>query len=340
MNASASPTFELFWLRETGCDAGTPLTAEDLPPSIRERVIALACEDAAAAPATFQLRLPYVDRIEERTQDQLLAVLPFERTGTLIRAVLDPAEATRDMAATCALTDPLWRGAPAERDPLYFATWQRVSMALQRWLRDRIAEEYFRDAARFEDRAAAYPVIVYQACRPFFGKPRTEFTYDVRDFPWCEDTLALSWKLTGRGIQRVLAGIERRLNEIGQEKLARKYSPVWHEDVLVAVKRKPRVYADLLAREAAVINAVIDLGTQPTVPSINRAGKVINQQLRKVAGDDLRKLGCGVFEEATRALASKLSGGALGSNDDLFDAWPFEDAHMRTTRSPDARIGS
>lgn len=334
MNLPASPTFELFWLRETGCDAGTPLTAEELPPSIRERVVSLAHEDAAAAPATFQLRLPFVDRIEERKQDEILAALPLERTGTLIRTVLDPAAATRDMGATCALTDPLWRGAPAERDQAYFPTWQRVSMALQRWLRDRVAEEYFRDAARFEDRPEAYPIIVYQACRPFFGKPRTEFTYDLRDFPWCEDTLAASWKLTGRGIQRGLAQIEKRLHEMGNERLARKYSPVWHEDVLVAVKRKPRVYADLLAREAAIVNAVIDLGTQPTIASINRTAKVINQQLRKMHGDDMRKLGCGVFEEATRALASKSASGF----DDAFDAWPLEDAHVGSTGSPDTRV--
>jgi hypothetical protein len=294
----------------------------------------LANQDAVASPATFQLRLPFFDHVEERKQEEVLAALPFERAGTLIRAVLDPAAATRDMAATCALTDPLWRGAPAERDPMYFSTWQRVSMALQRWLRDHIAEEYFRDAERFEDRADAYPVIVYQACRPFFGKPRTEFTYDLRDFPWCEDTLAASWKLTGRGIQRALAQIENRLNELGQERLARKYSPVWHEDVLVAVRRKPRLYADLLAREAAVINAVIDLGTQPTVANINRSAKVINQQLRKIHGDDMRKLGCGVFEEATRALAAKLT----GNSGDSFDGWPLEDAHVIATGSPDARV--
>jgi hypothetical protein len=211
-------------------------------------------------------------------------------------------------------------------------------MALQRWLRDRIAEEYFRDAARLEDRASCYPIIVYQACRPFFGRPRIEFTYDLRDFPWCEDTLASSWKLTGRGLQRVMGGIEQRLQELGQTQLARRYSPVWFEDVLVAVKRKPKAYADLLAREAAVINAVIDLGTQPTVESVNRAAKIVNQQLRKIHGPknalDLRSLGCAVFEEATRALAQHATGGA----DDILDSWPPEHTDVSTAGRPDARV--
>jgi hypothetical protein len=339
MNVSTDPTFHLYWLRESGCDAGTPLSAGELPPSIRGRVLELAQSDTIAAPPnTFHLRLPFFDKREERLQDELLAALPYEREGTLIRAMLSPAAVTRDMAATCALADPLWRGGPAERDPAYFPTWQRVSMALQRWLRDHIAEAYFRDPAHFEDRADCYPMIVYQACRPFFGRPRTEFTYDLRDFPWCEDTLASSWKLTGRGLQRVMTGIETRLRGLGQEQLARRYSPVWFEDVLVAVQRKPKLYADLLAREAAIINAVIDLGTQPKVDSVNRSAKIINQQLRKVHGPknamDMRSLGIGVFEEATRALAQQSTSGSNGE----FDAWPLENADMRATRSPDLRI--
>lgn len=332
-------TFQLFWLRETGCDAGTPISADELPAAIRNRVLELAATNlCAAAPTTFQVRLPYVDRREEKHLDEFLSALPFERSGSLIRAVLDPTAATRDMAATCALTDPLWRGTPSERHPDYFPTWQRVSMALQRWIRDRVAEHFFRDPARFENRDEAYSMIVFQAARPFFGKPRTDFTYDLRDFPWCKDTLESSWKLTGRGVHRAMAEIETRLYALGNEVLARRYSPVWFEDVLVAVKRKPKAYADLLAREAAIINAVIDLGTQPKADSINRTAKIVNRQLRKMHGPknamDMRHLGCGIFEEATRALAQKVPGGL----DYLADTWPLESLDMIPPGSPDTRV--
>jgi len=338
MNVS-DPVFHLYWLRESGCHAGTPVNAGELPPSIRERVLELAQkDDVAAPPSTFHLRLPFFDKREERQQDELLAALPYEREGNLIRAMLPPSAVTRDMAATCALTHPLWRSGPAERDPAYFPTWQRVSLALQRWLRDHIAEEYFRDAARLEDRADCYPMIVYQACRPFFGRPRTEFTYDLRDFPWCEDTLASSWKLTGRGLQRVLSGLEARLRALGNEQLARRYSPVWFEDVLVAVQRRPKLYADLLSREAAIINAVIDLGTQPKIDAVNRSAKIINQQLRKIHGPkhamDMRSLGYGLFEEATRALAQQTPDNASS----VRDAGPLEDLDMRASGRPDLRI--
>jgi hypothetical protein len=311
------------------------MSANELPEPIRARVLELAAANfGVAAPSTFQVRLPFIDKREERNQDELLAALPLERTGTLIRAVLDSAAATRDMAATCALTDPLWRGGPRERDPEYFPRWQRVSMALQRWLREHVAEIYFRDPARFEDRAEAFPMIVYQTARPFFGKHRTEFTYDLRDFPWCKDTLELSWKLTGSNLQRAMSQIETRLYALGSELLARRYSPVWFEDLLVAIKRKPRAYADLLARESAIINAIIDLGTEPKAESINRTARTINQQLRKMHGDDMRELGCGVFEEATRVLAEKTPGGM----DYFSDTWSFENMDVLPSRRPDARV--
>lgn len=276
------------------------MAAEELPQAIQHRVLQLT----RGEPGPFDLRLPFFDKRDERLQNALLEELPFERDGRLIRAMLNPAAAVRDMAATCALTDPLWRNGPRERDANYFSTWQRVSQALQRWLRDQVASAYFADLARLEDREECYPVIVYQSARLFFGRPRTEFTYDLRDFPWCKDTLASSWKLTGRGIQRVLAELEARLHQAGHEQLARRYAPVWFQDVTVAVQRRPRAYADLLAREAAIINAVIDLGTQPKIDTIQRSAKTVNQQLRKMHGLDLRRLGCAVFEEASRVLAS------------------------------------
>jgi hypothetical protein len=337
--------FQLFWLRESGCDAATNVSADVLPSAIRQRVLDLTTPECSV----YQVRLPFLDRREERSLDEILGAVPLERVDSLIRAVLDPAAATRDMAATCALTDPLWLATPLERDAAYTTTWQRVSLALQRWLRDHIAEECLRNPAHLEDRAACFPILVYQACRPFFGKGRTEFTYDLRDFPWRMDTVMASMKLAGRGLQRVMEGIEQRLQAVGQDALARKYAPLWYEDVLVAVKRRPKLYADLLARESAIINAVIDLGTpvdargnitgdRPAarVEAINRAAKVINQQLRRIPGPggslDLRGLGCGVLEEATRALEQQ----SAPRMQDVLVGWPLEHADMGSAGGPDA----
>ena len=228
---------------------------------------------------------------------------------------------------TLMLMDPAWLNAPSERQPAYFPVWQRVSLALQRWLRDRVAEAYFADAARFADRPAAYPVIVYQASRLCHGRPRTEFTYDLRDYPECDTTLEASWKMTGRSIQTVLRRIECRLLEAGMVELAHRYAPVWHHDVLASVQKKPRPYVELLTAEAALINAVIDLGTERSVQAANRFAMCVNLNLRKMCGMDLRELGTGILEEATRVL------------DHFIDAGVLEDGHVRSAGGPNLRIG-
>jgi hypothetical protein len=228
---------------------------------------------------------------------------------------------------TLVLIDPAWLKAPSERQPAYFPVWQSVSLALQRWLRNRVAEAYFQDVARFADRPAAYPVIVYQASRLCHGHPRTEFTYDLRDYPECCATLEASWKMTGRSIQAVLRRIESRLLESGMVELAHRYAPVWHKDVLVSVQKKPRPYVELLMAEAALINAVIDLGTERSVQAANRFAACVNLNLRKKCGMDLRALGTGVLEEATRVLNHVVDGGVL------------EDGHVGSAGSPNRRIG-
>ncbi len=326
------PTFRLFWPREAGCDAGTLLGPGELPPAIREQVMELTGGEAR----TFDLRLPFCDRRDRRRLDALLGALPFEREGTLIRAVLEPMAAARDMAAALVMGDPVWLNTPGERDAAYFPTWQRVSLALQRWLREQAPARYFADMARFADRKTAYPMIVYQASRPFPGRPRTEFTYDLRDYPWCRDTLEASWRLCGRSVQRFLAVCEGRLYEAGELQLAHRYAPVWHEDILVAVQRKSKAYADLLARESEIINAVVDLGTLRTVEAINRFARIAGRSLRKMHNKvDMRALAPGLLEVATAALSEELPGG----DDDIGDLRAFEHTDARSARSPDGRVG-
>jgi hypothetical protein len=108
--------------------------------------------------------------------------------------------------------------------------------------------------------------------------------------------------MTGRSLQTVLRRIEARLLEAGMVELAHRYAPVWHKDVLVSVQKKPRPYVELLMAEAALINAVIDLGTERSVQAANRFATCVNLNLRKMCGMDLRDLGTGVLEEATRVL--------------------------------------
>lgn len=323
--------FRLFWLREAGCDAGTLVRADELDGKIRERVLALANDHDE-----FTLKLPFFDRREWRKRGDILSALQFERRGNQIACVLEPSAAMRDLGATLALTHPAWTGAPGECDARHFPVWQRVSLALQKSLRTWIASEYFQDAGRYQDREAAYPMLVYEVTRLHYGRPRTEFTYDLRDYPDCQSTLASAWKTIGRSLQTVMANAERRLHDAGMHVLARRYAPVWHQDVLVAVRKKPKQFVDLLARESEFINALIDLGTSRDVPAVNRFSRFANQALRKAYGMDVRKLGVLALEEATRVLESQVE--PRGSEDDL-PGGMVEDCDMRSSGRPDTRIG-
>ena len=319
-----SQLFRLFWLRETGCDAGTPLRAAELEPEIRQRVLALAdpgtADPGTADPVTKEngagenragengeiaLRLPYLDRREWRKRGEILASLRLERRGDVISFVPGPATVLRDAAATLALTDPAWLGAPSPNHPDHFAVWQKVSMTLQSCLRAWIAEEYFRDIARFEDPATAYPMLVYQAARVCHGRPRSEFTYAFSDYPACRLTLALAVKMTGRSLQAILASVEQRLNAAGMLELARRrYAPVWYQDVVVAVRKKPKKFLALLAAESAFINALMELNLDRTPAGVHSFARAANQALRRVYDMDLRFLGVRALEQATAVLAS------------------------------------
>src|ERR1700691_5613573 len=119
--------------------------------------------------------------------------------------------------------DP-WPTAPAENDVAYSRTWQRVSVALQRGMRRWVPEFYFRDAGRFEDRAEAHAIVVYSACRVFYGKSRTDFSWDAADASAVNGVM----RSIGTPTQRALAGIEKRLREEGRAELSRRYLPVWY----------------------------------------------------------------------------------------------------------------
>src|SRR5262249_16187025 len=158
--------------------------------------------------------------------------------------------------------------------------------------------EFLNDINQFEDREAAYSMIVYQCSRLFCGKPKAEFTYDLRDYPDCQTTLTAAVKLIGRSLQAALGDVEKRLRAAPKAELARRYAPVWYQDILIAVRKKPRRLADLLAAESAVINAVIDLGTEASGEVAARSARTITRALRNVQGRDMSRFGVAVLEKA------------------------------------------
>jgi len=269
----------------------------DLYPAIQHKIAALT----AGGSGPLTLHLPFFDRRESRRRAEILRGLTLEREGDVIRSV--PATSTaalRDQAAMLLVSDPAWRSAPDEMAAGYFTAWQRVSLALQKALRNWIPEVYFRDPARYEDRPAAFALLVYAASRLCHGRPRTEFTYDVADL----ETLPRATYMIGQSLQRVLQAVERRLIEEGRPELARRYAPVWYEDVIRAVRNKPRPLIGLLGDEGALINAVIGFGSMRRMEAVKPFARSANLALRTICGEDMRTLAAPLLAEATRALQS------------------------------------
>jgi hypothetical protein len=294
----------LYWLRETGCDAGTPIDAEELDAPIRQRVMELTGKDRQV----IALYLPFMDRRECRRRAEVSRAMKFERIGDAIRAIPPTLIVElRDRAAMLVALSPAWRNIPQERDARYFPVWQQTSLALQGAMRKWVPEMYFRDTARYEDRDGSYPLIVYQASRMCFGRARTEFTYDVAD----PDTLPVALRMIGQALRRVLAGVEIKLRESGRPELARRYAPVWHQDILNAVRKRPKRLLELLGDEAALINAVIDLGTDRRMDAVKPFAKTAIATLRNIYHEDMRVLALRALEETTGALTRLNTAGAI-----------------------------
>jgi hypothetical protein len=280
--------FRLYWRRETGCDIG--VAVEDLDPAIRARVVELAGEISGTSQegdAPIEVRLPFLDRREWRRRAETLRGIAFERQGRVIRPVPTSAiAALRDIAADTAGGHPAWLEAPMEREPGYFRTWRSVSVALQEFLRRKAADVYFRDVAAFEDRKAAWPLMVYQAMRPCYGIPETEFTYDVGNAEMLDEAL----RMIRRPLQEILGRAQVRLAESGRPELSRRYAPLWQEDVLRAVREKPGKLLSLLGDEAMLVDAVMTLGATRDPATVKPFARRVMATLRSFYDVDLRDL--------------------------------------------------
>lgn len=299
--------FHLYWRRENGCDAGTPVSLQELDPILQPRLRELADEVAQelAPPAApefiepLELHLPFLDLREWRRRSETLRALELVREGRAIRYVPANASAAfRDVVADLVGGHAAWKHAPVERQRYYFRTWRGVSVAVQEFLRRKAVEIYFRDLDAYEDRAAAWPLLVYRTLRPCHGVPETEFTYDIADVAVLDEAL----KLMQRPLRDLLETARVRLAEAGRAELSRRYAPIWHEDVVRAVRANPRRLLATLGDEAMLVDAIITLGASKDLSLVKPFTRRVMTTLRSFYDCDMRELAVPLMEEVTRAL--------------------------------------
>ena len=300
-------TFHLYWRREHGSDSGTPLSLEQLDPVIQPRVAELAdeIEQELMPPAAgrfiepIEIHLPFLDLREWKRRSETLRALKLVREGRVIRYVPSgPSAVFRDFVADLVGGHDAWIDSPVERHRDYFRTWRAVSVAVQEFLRRKAMEIYFRDIAAYEDRAAAWPLLVYHALRPCRGVAETEFTYDIADAAVLDEAL----KLMQSPLRHLLATACARLAEEGRAELSRRYAPIWHEDVVRTVRAKPRRLLAVLGDEAMLVDAVVTLGASKNLGLVKPFTRRVMTTLQSFYDCDMRELAIPLMEEATRAL--------------------------------------
>jgi hypothetical protein len=207
-----------------------------------------------------------------------------------------------------------WLAAPAERSPEFFPTFARISAAIQTILRERIPAHYFEDPRRFANVKTAYPMLVYQASRPFRGKMRSELSYDVLN----PTTLAAFFRTVRPVFGSVLEAARIRLLSEGLNELAALYEPGHASAILQCVQRwsKSRKCLYVLIRaEGVLVNTLIDLAGLGSLPERQRARRVASfqkkwrfQLRRMYPGTDFTWLASELLEVATLALITPDAG--------------------------------
>jgi hypothetical protein len=208
---------------------------------------------------------------------------------------------------------PDWLLAPDERGADFFPAFARISVALQQTLRAEVPPMFFANLENFRDTKKAYPMLLYQASRPFRARMRTELTYDVLN----PATLARVFRSAKQCLPELLASTETRLTDAGLAGIARLYQPRRTSDIVDAVQRlskSRRSLYVLIRTESVLMNALIDLaGFGALRPKEQLKRKVLFEkrwtfELRRIyPGIDCLGIAAPLLESTTKALAEFLS---------------------------------
>lgn len=208
----------------------------------------------------------------------------------------------------CPEPDARWLSLPAERSAAFLPTFTRISVALQAALREQVPAVYFQVPERFRDWKSAYPMLVYQASRPFRGRVRTELTYDVLN----PRLMAILFRRARAKLIPLLERVEAELRAEGFEDVAQYYSLKCAQGIIDSVQRlsaSRRYLYRLVRSESALVDALVDLsglGTSSAKEQAKRRAafqKKWQFQLRRLyPGVDFSALAPLLLESATQAL--------------------------------------
>jgi hypothetical protein len=220
---------------------------------------------------------------------------------------------------SCPEPDPSWLSLPGERSAAFLPTFARVSVAVQSVLRERVPAVHFQSLERFCDWKSAYPMLVYQASRPFRGRVRTELTYDVLN----PRLMAILFRRAKGNLTPLLERVEAELQAGGRSEVAAHYSSRRTLEIIQSVQRlsaSRRCLYRLVRSESVLVDAVVDLSGLGGLSAREQAKRLMafrkkwQFQLRRLyPGGDFSALAPVLLEAVTKAL---IPGGDSRSNAD------------------------
>lgn len=207
-----------------------------------------------------------------------------------------------------------WLSAPDERSPAFFPAFARISVAVQAALRERVPAAYFEDLNVYRDVKKAYPMLIYQASRPFRGRVRTELTYDVLN----PERLARVIRSAKLGLGELLTGAESRLRAEGCVDVAKHYQARHVQEIIDSVQRlskSRKCFYALIRAEGVLMNALTELGGLRGLRPKDQARRLASFekrwsfQLRRLyPGTDFLWLAPFLLDAATQALLAFQTG--------------------------------
>lgn len=180
-----------------------------------------------------------------------------------------------------------WVEVPGPRQGAFHDRLIQLSNAVQASLRVWLNYVYFQDSERYRDPAKAWPMIVFCAMKPFHGKSRADYCYEVTDHTSIQ-----------RALWGVLQTLEDEMRRIAPRlaplpvPLQQMYSQRRTPEMVREAGRFPRLFGSLLFGEREIVEAFL------------RFAQHIHEAIPVGKPDGIVKHGSALYRKVERRLSS------------------------------------
>jgi hypothetical protein len=198
---------------------------------------------------------------EQRVMEGMLRLAGFttaSKTSSIASSMVSHTGAPGEDGTTITRQIPTgyltsWFEAPGDRETTYTAAYGEIAMSVQRLLREELPRLWFSNPSRYARLADSHAMLVYKCSRPFFGRTRTELTYEFLD----HTSMRRFYRTANQAMSAELQRIQTILK--GSD-VARHYQPTFARDIVQEVAIRQHNLHRLMAAESTIIECFIQFG--------------------------------------------------------------------------------